>query len=82
MQAVYGVSDETAREILTSVRTIAVVGASPNPAWPSNEAPGFLIAKGFETYPVNPRRWGHMTSNVWYYWGRGCPRQWRSMRVC
>jgi predicted CoA-binding protein len=56
MPAATGVSDETVREILTSVRTIAVVGASPNPARPSNEVLGFLIAKGFETYPVNP--WG------------------------
>jgi predicted CoA-binding protein len=56
MPAVYGVSDETVREILTRVRTIAVVGASPNPARPSNKVLGFLVAKGFETYPVNPRR--------------------------
>jgi predicted CoA-binding protein len=58
MPAVYGVGDETVREILTSVRTITVVGASPNPARPSNEVLGFLIAQGFETYPVNPRRAG------------------------
>ena len=54
MPVIYGVSDETVREILTTVRTIAVVGASPNPARPSNEVTGYLVAKGFETYPVNP----------------------------
>jgi uncharacterized protein len=54
MPVIYGVSDETVREILTTVRTIAVVGASPNAARPSNEVLGFLVAKGFETYPVNP----------------------------
>jgi predicted CoA-binding protein len=54
MPVIYGVSNETVREILTTVRTIAVVGASPNPARPSNEVMGYLVAKGFETYPVNP----------------------------
>jgi len=54
MPVIYGVSDETVREILTTVSTIAVVGASPNPARPSNEVLGYLVAKGFETYPVNP----------------------------
>jgi predicted CoA-binding protein len=49
-----GVSDDEVRSILTSVSTIAIVGASANPARPSNEILGFLIAKGFETYPVNP----------------------------
>ena len=58
MPSVDGLSDETVRAILSSVRTIAVVGASPNPARPSNDALGFLIAKGFETYPVNPWRAG------------------------
>jgi uncharacterized protein len=54
MPAIDGVSDEEVRSILTGVSTIAVVGASPNPARPSNDVLGFLIAKGFETYPVNP----------------------------
>jgi uncharacterized protein len=58
MPKIDGLSDEAIREILTSVRTIAVVGASPNPARPSNEVLGFLIAKGFETYPVNPGQAG------------------------
>jgi uncharacterized protein len=52
--ALDGVSDEEVRSILTGVATIAVVGASPNPARPSNQVLGFLIARGFETYPVNP----------------------------
>jgi predicted CoA-binding protein len=54
MAPIDGLDDETIREILTSARTIAVVGASPNPARPSNQVLGFLIAKGFETYPINP----------------------------
>ena len=54
MAPVDGVSDDEVRSILTGVSTIAIVGASPNPARPSNDILGFLIAKGFETYPVNP----------------------------
>ena len=54
MSAIDAVSDEEVRSILTTVSTLAVVGASPNPARPSNGVLGFLIARGFETYPVNP----------------------------
>jgi predicted CoA-binding protein len=49
-----GLGDGAIRAILKETRTIAVVGASPNTARPSNGVLGFLIAKGFETYPVNP----------------------------
>lgn len=57
-----GLSDETIRHILTSVRSIAVVGASPNPARPSNDILGFLTRSGFETWPVNP---GHAGSLIY-----------------
>jgi predicted CoA-binding protein len=49
-----GLSDEAIRAILSGVRTIAVVGASPNPARPSNHVLGFLVDRGYETWPVNP----------------------------
>jgi predicted CoA-binding protein len=61
MPPIDGLSDETIRGILTSVRTIAVVGASPNPARPSNGVLGFLVDKGYETWPVNP---GHAGSLI------------------
>ena len=54
MAPIDGLGDDAIRAILKETRTIAVVGASPNPARPSNGVLGFLIAKGFETYPVNP----------------------------
>lgn len=55
-----GLSDEAIREILTSVRTIAVVGASPNPARPSNGLLAFLVERGYECWPVNPGQAGRL----------------------
>jgi predicted CoA-binding protein len=57
MAPVDGLSDEAIRAILTGVRAIAVVGASPNPARPSYDVLGFLIDRDYETWPVNP---GHV----------------------
>jgi uncharacterized protein len=54
MPNVDGLGDDEIRDILTTVRRIAVVGASPNPARPSNDVLGILIDRGFETFPVNP----------------------------
>jgi uncharacterized protein len=58
MGPIDGLSDETIREILTGVHTIAVVGASPNSARPSNGVLGFLVARGYQTWPVNPGQAG------------------------
>ena len=46
--------DELIRNILTSVRTIAVVGASDKPSRDSNDVMAFLMARGYEVFPVNP----------------------------
>ncbi|QDB99013.1 CoA-binding protein [Mesorhizobium sp. 8] len=40
--------------ILNSVRTIAIVGASANEVRPSFFVLKYLLAKGFEAFPVNP----------------------------
>lgn len=47
-------SDETVRNILRATRTIAVVGASDNPARPSYGVMEALQAAGYRIVPVNP----------------------------
>jgi len=42
------------RDILTSTRSIAVIGASPNPARPVNGVMAFLIRSGYGVIPINP----------------------------
>jgi predicted CoA-binding protein len=47
-------SDDYLREILASVRTIAVVGASPRRERPSYRVMAYLQRRGYRTIPVNP----------------------------
>ncbi|HLY46411.1 MAG TPA: CoA-binding protein [Stellaceae bacterium] len=46
--------DSFLRDILTSVRTIAVVGASPRPHRPSHGVMRYLQRQGYRAVPVNP----------------------------
>lgn len=50
--------DAELREILTSVKTIALVGWSPNPDRPSHRVAAFLKARGYRVIPVNPGQAG------------------------
>ncbi len=47
-------SDSDIRDILTSVKTIALVGWSPKPDRPSHRVAAFLKARGYRVIPVNP----------------------------
>ena len=49
-----GLSDDDIRNVLTTVKRIALVGASANPARPSNGVLRYLIGRGYEVTPVNP----------------------------
>ena len=52
--------DAYLRDILTSVRTIAVVGASPRPHRPSHGVMRYLQRQGYRAIPVNPFAAGDM----------------------
>ncbi len=50
--------DAYIRSILSEVRSVAVVGASPNPARPSFFVVKYLVNKGYRVFPVNPGQAG------------------------
>ena len=45
----------TPEQILAEAKTIAIVGASPNPAKPSHRVMSYLLAQGYKVIPVRPR---------------------------
>ena len=47
-------SDQLIRDVLSTSRVIAMVGASPNPARDSNDVMAFLLSRGYQVIPVNP----------------------------
>ncbi len=51
-------SDAALKEILRRYRRYAVIIATPNPARPGYEVMRYLLAHGYEVFPVNPGRPG------------------------
>lgn len=49
-----GLSDDIIRGVLGTVKRIALVGASANPARPSYRVMQYLLARGYDVTPVNP----------------------------
>lgn len=47
-------SDRDIAQVLRSVKTIALLGASHKPERPSHEVMGFLLERGYTVIPVNP----------------------------
>jgi len=45
---------EELRELMESVRSIAVVGISRNPEKPARRVPAYLASNGYDIIPVNP----------------------------
>lgn len=54
-------TDDTLRDLLSSIRRIAVVGASPNPSRPSNGVTRALVEHGYNVIAVNP---GHVGKTI------------------
>lgn len=47
--------NDAIRQLLTDIRTIALVGASDKHDRPSHEVMAFLQGRGYRVFPVNPR---------------------------
>ena len=57
-------TDTDIARILTTVKTIAVVGWSPKPDRPSHGVAAFLKRQGYRVIPVNPGQVGQVVNGV------------------
>lgn len=59
--------DALIRKLLTTVKTIAMVGASDNPAKPSFLVQKYLLERGYTVVPVNPGKAGQVFNGQTVY---------------
>jgi predicted CoA-binding protein len=59
--------DDLIRDVLTSTKSIAVVGASPNPARASHRVTDYLVQRGYTVFAVNPGHAGKMIAGALTY---------------
>lgn len=71
----FRVSDEEARKILKTYKTIAVVGFSSNPDKPSHFVPKYLKDQGYSIIPVNPTAKGEILGQKVYAHLREIPQK-------
>jgi uncharacterized protein len=60
-------TDAFLRDILLTVKTIAMVGASDKESRPSHGVFGFLVAQGYHVIGVNPRLAGQSVHGAPFY---------------
>ena len=53
-------SDSFIKKILEDTNSIAIVGASPNKERDSHKVMKYLLEKGYEVFPVNPKESGNI----------------------
>ena len=57
-------SKESLKNLLKSIKTIAIIGASSNPERDSYKVMKFLIEKGYEVFPINPNEFNNKILDV------------------
>jgi predicted CoA-binding protein len=60
-------SDDFLQDVLSGAKTIAVVGASPNPLRASHRVMAYLQSRGYRTIPVNPYAAGRKINDEQVY---------------
>lgn len=60
-------TDDLIRKVLSSTKSIAVVGASPKPTRASHRVTGYLVERGYKVFAVNPGHAGKVIAGAMTY---------------